>query len=102
MQRNARWGKRERLFNEQDGRCHWCDGQMALMKLGELDKVPNDYATFEHLDDRNGSQRGKFTNVLNAQRVVLACKVCNEIKGKESEARRGRASLADVWPHTSV
>ena len=104
--------KREKLFKEQGGRCHWCDEPMQLGPYPSKAEgpLPDDLATFEHLDDRLSSERGAY-NRDNVIRVVLACSACNHKRGKESYAtltlqdlwkRSGRAPLAYWWPSENV
>ena len=82
----ARRQKRERLFNEQDGRCYWCGRQMRLLtfqpKAGQ--KSPDDMATLEHLDSRLSPSRGMFGH--GAKRVVAACYRCNHTRASEEVA----------------
>ena len=102
--------KREKLFKEQSGKCHWCDQPMQLGPYPEGGTLPHNMATFEHLDDRLSPARGTYYRD-NTIRVVLACSACNHQRGKESHAtltmqemwkRSGRAPLAYWWPTENV
>lgn len=69
--------KRQQLFKEQGGLCHWCRETMVL-----IERVPGgiwirqrpDEATIEHLDPRYSPERGKHPGEV---RQVLACSKCN-------------------------
>lgn len=62
---------REQLFAKQEGRCHYCGGQMSLTNRVKNGGPARDFATFEHLTPRVAG--GK----LNSQNIVLAHRKCN-------------------------
>lgn len=65
----ARRAKREKLFAQQDGKCHWCSKPMLLTR----DRIPGPLsATFEHIQPRSKGGKSWTGNV-----VVLAHLTCN-------------------------
>lgn len=73
------------LWQEQAGLCHWCGEAISLYfdppPSGR--PMPTDTATFDHLDDRFSTQRGKHPGKI---RTVLACLPCNNRRGVVSQA----------------
>lgn len=92
------------LYNRQRGLCYWCKQLMVLFdptKIRRQRPLPFNLATIDHLDDRFSSERGKHGG---EPRRVLACKKCNEVRGRMSElmqpkevlhARAGRRKQQD-------
>jgi hypothetical protein len=77
--------KRQDLFNEQQGKCHWCSKPMQLnpLKLNLTGYWSNNnaFATFEHILPRaNGGTRAK-------ENIVLAHASCNRTRHRRK------------WPH---
>ncbi len=69
---------RQRLFNEQNGKCHLCGGDMVLASWGS-GRVPfPNAATFDHLIPRCIAGRGGIKN------LKLACSLCNGKRGHRS------------------
>jgi hypothetical protein len=68
--------RRERMFKEQGGICHWCKRPMELIHLKITPKgyVKNNggFATFEHL-----IPRAKGGKKLGKANIVLAHATCN-------------------------
>lgn len=86
---SRRRSKRLKLFQKQDGKCHWCTQPMDLepirvSKLGNI-KCNQAYATFEHV--RPKSMGGDWWSKDN---IVLAHASCNNKRHK----RR--------WPHDPI
>ena len=77
--------RKETLYKEQAGQCHWCGRQM-LEEWGHEDghKVPDDLATREHLDHKLSGQRRKYGGEF---RIVLACLRCNHDRGVRDAAK---------------
>lgn len=83
--------KVKRLWEEQDGKCYWCQEQMVLCRPEKLVRhgrkgrvrLPLNFATLDHLDDRFSPDRGKRGG---ERRIVLACKRCNELRGRIAQA----------------
>lgn len=73
--------RRKRLFHEQGGKCYWCRCQMVLPK-GFIKYPPPNQATIDHLDDRFSELRGTLGG---QERTVVACRKCNNKRGRESE-----------------
>lgn len=73
----------ERRYNEQDGRCYWCDTVMLppSFNRGFGDKLPPNASTIEHLIPRGDPRRTE--NVHNGEiRRVAACFECNTLRGR--------------------
>ena len=66
---NEKQHKREKLFVDQGGKCHWCQ-QLVVLKIDM--SLPN-MATIDHLWSKNNPKRSKG----NPGPVVLACQKCN-------------------------
>lgn len=62
--------RRRKKFEKQKGLCHWCQKPMTLEHPG-INRPPNNYATFEHVQRRRDGGAGKPHN------IVLACNKCN-------------------------
>src|ERR1700720_2915247 len=79
---------RERLFREQEGKCHWCRQQMEMepLKVTPSGKIKHNkaFATFEHLIPL---EEGGVTGIVNR---VLAHGSCNNNRKKRK------------WPHDPV
>lgn len=79
----------ELLWKRQDGNCYWCANPMiaAIESPQRGVKHPPNEATIDHLEDRFNSNRGLFTGT-NERRRVLACRQCNEDRGRQSQTAR--------------
>lgn len=77
--------KRQRalLWRRQKGRCFWCKEQMSA-GWGRPGPLPRKLATIDHLDHRMSPERGQNAGML---RKVLACRECNERRGREDQRR---------------
>lgn len=64
------------LFKRQKGKCHWCKRQMNHRHLDPLS------ATLDHVIPRADGGMGILEN------LVVACKECNERRGRESDIAR--------------
>jgi len=68
------------LYRRQNGRCKWCF--MKMHPPGEpipYGEAPHPLScTFDHLDDRNGDERGTHPREY---RNVAACWRCNNLRG---------------------
>lgn len=83
---------RKRLFGEQNGECHWCKGQMALLEACPPSQNVGDVATFEHLED-SFSHDGRNSN---PETIVLSCASCNNSRNKVQEERLTK-TLKEVY-----
>lgn len=90
--RKAQWKarKRERLMKMQGGRCYYCRCEMTILPPTHKGRLPDDAATFEHLDDRYSPERGRHYGEI---RVVLACNKCNFERNREREKEVGIETL---------
>lgn len=70
---------RQRMFNEQWGKCHWCDRRMTL-DIRPNPPFPN-YATFDHVIAQAEGGSGRRENLR------LACWECNQRRGAELSAK---------------
>ena len=78
------------LWNRQDGLCFWCGCKMVRLEpQAKRKQFPDNACTLDHLDDKFDPERGKKTG----RRRVLACRKCNQDRGRESERRAGIAEL---------
>jgi hypothetical protein len=90
------WAKKIRLYNSQQGLCHYCKNDMLLVppkfakRVFELRPALKNFCTFEHLDDRWSSERGKHPGET---RVVLACNECNQFRNLCRGIERGITKL---------
>jgi hypothetical protein len=80
------WHKRQRFYKEQNGCCYYCREAMVIYKPDGSGLIPDNFATFEHLDDRYSPERGKHPG---KRRIFLACLKCNAKKAKEREREVG-------------
>ena len=81
MSKNIR-KRREKLWNEEGGKCHWCSRETSLPPKGEAKVIPTpDLATLDHLRTRLDKNRQE-PNVNNEQRTLLACWQCNNLRGR--------------------
>lgn len=99
--RQKRKVKREKLFKEQRGKCHWCNKDMTLEESGKHgDPLPN-FATFEHLYDRFDPLRDdwKLHTQLGVRRIVLACRTCNHQRAKLREEAHKRNNMPITARH---
>jgi hypothetical protein len=75
--------KRAMLWEEQQGRCYWCNLQMVQTSPSQPGRPdPPNMATFEHLDSRLTPERGKHAGT---RRIVLVCQSCNGARGRLEE-----------------
>lgn len=79
-----------RLFERQDGKCHWCGEQMLDPAIIYEDKQPDNLATLDHLDSRLSEERGKHSDNI---RRVLACRRCNGNRGAKEQAQLSEFEL---------
>jgi hypothetical protein len=78
--------RRDRLWHERAGMCHWCAVKTVLPPSGVmLRHHPDNLATIDHLDGRLSPDRGKHSG---KERTVLACRRCNQQRGQEALAER--------------
>lgn len=97
MSRNAYKDRkqRERLFREQGGLCYWCKVPMSQPSRGpdrhKRKNFADNEATLDHLDSRlSPTRRQRCDGEL---RHVVACRRCNEQRGKEEQAALPREEL---------
>jgi hypothetical protein len=72
------FNKREILWYEQGGLCHFCGKEMIWRDFSEEDKMGPDDATIDHLDEMGHLNRGKERST---RRLVLSCYRCNQARG---------------------
>jgi len=70
---------RAEMFEQQEGKCHWCGGQMTIEIGMELKRS---FATFEHIIPV--AQGGSYWSRSN---IVLAHRRCNELRGRETDRK---------------
>lgn len=71
----------DRLFREQDGKCHWCSRQTQRAPLKKGRPTPGNQATIDHVYLRDDARRhGDAGNPLTICHV-LACYNCNNERG---------------------
>lgn len=74
--------RRDRLYRQQQGRCHWCGTPMLNRPRAAKDSpLPYD-CTLDHLDDRFSPHRGASGG--REERTVAACWSCNQQRCNES------------------
>lgn len=85
--------KRKRhLWDEQGGRCHWCNRPLGAL-VGPASGVNvDDLATLDHLDERTDRCRGTTPWKI---RTVLACAGCNNYRSS-GKARAARFEVVRV------
>ena len=87
---NNWWKNRRQRLMEIDPHCHWCGVEVVYYPLKNGEKVPDNYATFDHITSR---LNGKRPNVFMKKRtMVLSCYKCNG-----ERASREIASVPKFW-----
>lgn len=85
--------RRKRLFEKQNGKCHYCKCNMLHMfKVPPGMKRPDNICTIEHLRDRFDPTRQE-PNHHHEQRWVAACNKCNHEQNKKREREQGIEEL---------
>lgn len=74
--------RKQWLYRRQGGRCFWCAVTMVLPRQ-HVHEPPDNLATLDHLDDRLSGRRGMYA--YGVERTVLACRKCNNERGRQSE-----------------
>ena len=78
------------LWKRQDGLCHWCGCKMVRLEpMPKRKFFPDNACTLDHLEDRFNPRRGR----KRGRRHVLACRACNQERGRESERQAGLKEL---------
>jgi len=72
--------RRRKLHDQHDGKCFWCGCVTVLCEDATYNE--DDLATLDHIRNRIGK---KMNNSLN-NITVLACKRCNNLRGKYEDA----------------
>jgi hypothetical protein len=80
------------LLAMQNGECFWCG-----IKLNTTNSRRRDYATFDHLDERDSPNRGRFTNIPQVRRRVLACAHCNNDRAQRPLSERLMMADQAAW-----
>lgn len=95
MSKNIR-KRREKLWNEHLGKCHWCGIATVLPPRGQtrIDHRP-DYATLDHLRSRLHSNR-QIPNNTNEERTCLSCWQCNNLRGRLDQLSTQEITI-DYW-----
>ena len=87
------WKKNRRNnLMAKDPHCHWCGIEVIYRKLTFGEKMPDNFATIDHLFSRLSPQRGQKQHPTQ-EITVLACNKCNFIRGKEEEKGLGKTEL---------
>lgn len=68
------------LYQQQNGKCCYCESDMLLSFENHIGQQPNNLATFEHVYHLWEPDRHKKGN---KDKVMLACYQCNHKKGIE-------------------
>jgi len=76
---NSNKRRKENLFRE-DPHCYWCGIEVINYPLADGERMPDNFATLDHLDTRLSGNRGV---IKNQTRTVLACSKCNFDRGVE-------------------
>lgn len=67
--------------------CYWCGKKTILPPPGRIrnhSQYPDNETSIEHLNNRLDENR-KSPNNTYEQRIVIACRECNWVRGKERE-----------------
>lgn len=96
--RNKNKRKRRRLLRlwQADNKCHWCRVETVLFLLGRYQKMPDNYATIDHLKSRFDPERQ--VNPSYEERTVLACNKCNFKRNLEETKSR---PIEELWERSS-
>lgn len=78
------------LYWHQSGLCYYCAVPVLLKEWPRRLRQPDHLATLEHLDHKFSPERGRHQGEY---RRVLACRRCNEIKGRQDAAMLARVDL---------
>lgn len=85
--------RRKKLFEKQNGLCHYCKCKMIHMfDVPQTMTKPYNLCTIEHLRDRFDPTRQE-PNCTNEQRQVAACNKCNHKRNKQREKEQGIEEL---------
>lgn len=77
--------RRRALFRKQQGKCHWCGGEMVLPDVYPTrGKMPRNLCTVDHLRSRFHPARNEPAN--GTQRWVAACWQCNNDRCQAEQA----------------
>jgi len=80
--------KKQRMWDRQNGLCHWCgQGMFPFTNFLDLPEprskhLPDNYSTIEHLRSKYDPTRWDLNDGYEL-RLVLACKKCNEDRGRK-------------------
>ncbi len=94
MTRSARRSRRLRLFNQQDGLCHYCAGEMRLLEVGGGPQLP-EMATLEHIKQR---AEGGTYDESNCKAACAACNVARPNGMAHDLYFELRRQLLAIWP----
>lgn len=78
--------RRMALFQQQNGLCYWCGCPMVPPPFKRWG-APRNGATIDHLRDR--THPGRREPARGEQRLVAACRDCNERRGAETQRALG-------------
>lgn len=81
--------RRAELYQQQGGKCFWCQGQMRQLKT-DGGPFPDDLCTLDHL--RNRYHPGRLEPTTGETRYVAACYACNHRRGRESHASQSASA----------
>jgi len=71
--------RRTNLFKK-DPHCFWCGCEVIYFSLAIGQKVPNNFATLDHLNDRTVGDRPDLGQI---ETTVLSCQKCNNSRASK-------------------
>lgn len=90
----SRKRKRLRHLRERYKNCYYCKCKLNYYPLKKGEKIPDNYATIEHLNSRLQYPNGR-PNVFGKERtLVVACWKCNNERGNREN---GELSKEEQW-----
>jgi hypothetical protein len=69
--------------------CHWCDRGLVYFKLEERQKMPENFATIDHVNSRLMHPDGR----PHLGERVLSCPSCNQDRNRQEELALGVEEL---------
>ncbi len=84
--------RRENLMKK-DPHCYWCGVEVIYYRLIKHEKVPDNFATLDHLHTRYTLAVKRATAGQHKPVTVLACWKCNNERGKKETESMPREEL---------
>lgn len=75
-------------------RCWYCKVEMVYYPLKKGEKVPDNYATIEHLNSKLQYPNGRPDPRFKARTLVVACKKCNEDRAAKEQSA---LPIEELW-----